>query len=336
MPTTLHRKGTGEAPPAPKRRSRSVAAEAAPPSPETVEVVPRSPEDAMLAVFADVLGDIEKVRVAAENRLRQFTRNITDSDGEMRGFGLDESHPAVARLSGILAVLQDAEDQTTKSLEKAVKDHPLGDWVKKTKGIGLKQGGRLLAAISDPYWHPIENRPRLVSELWSFTGYGVWRIDPRTGEIVPPGQDVPPGDLGIAPHRRKGHKSNWSDGAKMRTFLVAEACLKQLDGHCKQVDGNGKTRAVHLPIPYCGCSPYRRVYDEGRAKYAAAVHKTPCRRCGPSGSPAAAGSPLSDAHKHMRAMRLMSKAILLDLWLEGKRLHEERLEREIHAAADNA
>jgi len=286
--------------------------------PIVVTVVPRSPEDAILAVLADILSDVEKVRIAAENRLRQFTRNEPDEDGEMRGFGLDEGHPAVARLSALVQMLVEAERVSVVSLEKAVKEHPLGPWVAKTKGIGAKQGGRLLAALGDPYWHPLHNRPRLPSELWSFAGYGVWRVDPGTHEIVPRDQGLPPGDLGIAPHRRKGHKSNWSDGAKMRTFLIAEACLKQLKAPCKNEDGT----VTHKPG--CACSPYRLVYDAARAKYAESVHRTECKRCGPSGKPALVGSPLSPGHKHGRAMRLVSKEILLDLWLEGKRLHESK------------
>lgn len=328
MATALQRKGTGEFVGATPKPADVKAPD------DGINPVPRSPEDSLLASFADILDDIEKTRIAAENRLRQLTRNTEDSDGEMRGFGLDESHPAVAQLTGIVAILQDAEGDTIKSLERAVKNHPLGDWVRHTKGIGLKQGGRLLAATGDPYWHPLHDRPRLVSELHAFCGYGVWRVDPETKEVVPRDQGLPPGDLGIAPHRRKGHKSNWSDTAKMRTYLVAEACLKQLHKGCKRIAEDGTTYVEHLPLPYCGCSPYRRVYDETRAKYADAVHKLECRRCGPSGKPAQPGSKLSDGHKHARAMRAMSKAVLLDLWLAGKHAHEARLERAIHEAAD--
>ena len=68
--------------------------------------------------------------------------------------------------------------------------------------------------------------------------------------------------------------------------------------------------------------PYRAIYDEGRAKYADAVHTTECKRCGPKGKPALEGSPLSAAHQHARAIRLIAKAILRDLWTESKRIHE--------------
>jgi hypothetical protein len=68
--------------------------------------------------------------------------------------------------------------------------------------------------------------------------------------------------------------------------------------------------------------PYREIYDGGRTKYADAVHQVECKRCGPAGLPAQPGSALSDGHKHARALRLVSKTILRDLWREAKRLHD--------------
>jgi hypothetical protein len=99
----------------------------------------------------------------------------------------------------------------------------------------------------------------------------------------------------------------------MRVYLIAEACIK-FDG---KPDKNDRPRPL---------SPYRAVYDTGRAKYAGAVHPAPCRRCGPSGSPAAAGTPLSPGHQHARALRLVMKAILRDLWAEARLLHGESQE----------
>lgn len=281
-----------------------------------ITAVPRSPEDAMLALLADAVDDIERIRIATMNRHNQLTRIGVDKDGEERGFGLDERHPAVARMMAIIEQINVIEDLSTRALQAAMKEHPLGPWVKKMRGVGEKQAARLLAATGDPYWHPLKDRPRLVSELWSFCGYGVWRLDPGTHELLPAGA-VPQGDLGIAPHRRRGVRSNWNDSAKMRTYLVMVACLKQLEKECKEL---GENR--HLPG--CKCSPYRKVYDEGRVKYAGAVHRSVCKRCGPSGSPAQIGSPLSAGHQHMRAMRLGSKAILLDLWLAAKEAHEAK------------
>jgi transposase len=66
-------------------------------------------------------------------------------------------------------------------------------------------------------------------------------------------------------------------------------------------------------------SPYRVVYDAARERYDDRVHESPCVRCGPSGSPALAGSPWSLGHQHAAAIRLVGKRFLLDLWKEAKR-----------------
>lgn len=102
---------------------------------------------------------------------------------------------------------------------------------------------------------------------------------------------------GEAQRRRKGVKSNWNDKAKSRAFLMAQSCVKALGGH------------------------YRGVYDAAREQYADAIHHVDCVRCGPSGKPAVAGSPLSPGHQHARALRRISKEILRDLWLEARMVH---------------
>lgn len=303
--------------------------------------------DPLLGLAADVLDDLERVRIANENRLRQLTRTETDVDGEDRGFGLDESHPDVARLAALVAALAKAEHDAELQLCRQMRAHPLGPWVKSTIGVGEKQAARLLAAIGDPYWNDLHDRPRTVSELWAYSGYHVLRTgqgrhdahDGHAGAGPTPvghssddshlrvadgpqlrtGQgdhghhstsagaagsdldqvrfDVQSSSVGVAATPRRGQRANWSADAKMRAHLIAVSCLKTTD------------------------SPYRPVYDAGREKYAGAVHPAECRRCGPSGSPAPAGSPLSAGHQHARAIRLMAKAILRDLWIEARRLH---------------
>ena len=62
-----------------------------------------------------------------------------------------------------------------------------------------------------------------------------------------------------------------------------------------------------------GCY-YRGIYDDARAKYADRVHAKDCKRCGPSGHPAKAGSPWSLAHQDAAALRLVGKTFLKDLW----------------------
>lgn len=99
---------------------------------------------------------------------------------------------------------------------------------------------------------------------------------------------------GVAPRRARGQAANWNNDARTRAYVIAESCMKNRR------------------------SPYRSTYDEGRTKYADTLHATDCRQC-----KATAGEPLRDGHKHARAMRLVMKAILRDLWIEAKRIHEE-------------
>lgn len=235
--------------------------------------------DPVLGLLADVLDDLEKVRIANENRVRQLTRTEEDSDGEERGFGLTLDNPMVRKLVTSVEALAQAEKDATANLQKAMKAHPLGPWVKSQNGVGEKQAARLLATIGDPFWNDLHDRPRTVSELWAFCGYAVHD--------------------GHAQARRRGERSNWSADAKMRTYLISVSCVKQSAEKSK----------------------YRRVYDEGRAKYADAVHPHDCKRCGPAGKPAAAGSPLSAGHQHNRAIRLISKELLKDLWIASRDLY---------------
>lgn len=194
--------------------------------------------DPFLALAADVLDDAERTHIANANRLRQLTRTATDSDGEDRGFGLDESHPDVARLAALVDLLARVEHDATLNLNRLLRKHPLYPFLKGIRGVGDKQAARLLAAIGDPYWNDLHDRPRTVSELWAYCG-------------LRPGQ-----------RRTRGVKSNWSTIAKTRAWLVIESCMKQLDAGCK----TGTGVAEH--VVGCSCSPYRVVVDERRTRTA--------------------------------------------------------------------
>lgn len=249
--------------------------------------------DPFLALAADVLDDLETVRVANENRLRQLTRDETDSDGRERGFGLTLDHPDVARLAALVDDLARAEHQAELNLRRLLRRHPLGPWIKAARGVGEKQGARLLAAIGDPYWNDLHGRPRTVSELWAYCGYSVRH---PASQGLREAHSAPAG--GVAPKRQRGQRSNWNETARMRAYLVSVSIVK-------------------------AGGPYRDIYDTTRAKYTDATHATPCVRCGPAGHPAPVGSPLSAGHQHARAVRAVSKEILRDLWIEARRLHGE-------------
>lgn len=249
--------------------------------------------DPLLFVHSTSHGDIEQLRIASQHRLRILTSTEPDEDGVVRGFGLDDSHPDVARLQGITDALLALEHGAELNLKRVLRRCAIHPWIKAQVGLGEKQVARLLGVIGDPYWHLAEDRPRTVSELWAYCGL----------HVLPAGQSVSdlqkehaggarisdPGhfgigtrltDAGVAARRRKGQRANWSTEAKTRAYLIATSCIKQAR------------------------SPYRATYDARRA-HTAVTHPE-----------------WTAGHSHNDALRITSKAILRDLWREAKRLHD--------------
>lgn len=255
------------------------------PMPETEpEMAKPAPHDFTYSILNALTGqvdDLEELRIALDNRYRIMVtpRDELDKDGVARGFGIPVDN---VELLGPIKAVKDGtaalETVAVRAIEKYMRDGPWRTWLdsKRTKGVGAKQLARLLGAIGDPYWHGAEDRPRMVSELWSYCGYAV--VD------------------GVAPRRKRGEKSNWSEDARKRAWLIATSCVKS-GGY------------------------YREVYDRAKLKYANAVHTHECIRCGPSGKPAQIGSPISDGHRHARALRAVAKKVLQDLWRESRRMH---------------
>jgi hypothetical protein len=283
--TETSTQSTNGSPPNPFSESRNVAVGsnggAATQAPETqiaraaqngngaidVPTIQTSPASyAYLALAAETLEDIERVRIAAENRRRALTH-------PEQKINLPEDHPHVAEAEGIAEALRGIEKQAELQVKRMVRQTPLGAWVKNTIGIGEKQAGRLLGVIGDPLTRLDQDTgevlPRTVGQLRSYCGYGDAERQ----------------------RRRKGEQANWNAKARMRTYLIAESCMKS------------------------PTSPYRKVYEEGRVKYAEAKHQSPCAQCGQKGKPAPVDSDLRDGHKHARALRLVSKAVLKDLWI---------------------
>lgn len=272
-----------------------------------------SAHDSLLLIFADALDDLERSRIATENRVRSL-RQIKGMDGTPEEIRL------LALVDGIAALEHGAELE----LKRALRAHPIGPWIKAQVGLGEKQAGRLLAAIGDPYLRE-DGTTRTVSQLWAYCGLhvlhpGQARTDThlvRAG-VEPssdPGQSAPVSHAfraGVAPKRARGQRANWNTTAKMRAYLCAESCIKQAR------------------------SPFRAVYDAGRAKYTDALHAVECVRCGPRGNPAPVGSPLSAGHQHARAMRLVSKEILKALWIESRRLAKGHPEPSPRTRADDS
>ena len=244
--------------------------------------------DPTLALAADVVDDLERVKIANQNRLRTLTAQ------DEHGHGMSVDHPDVKRLAALVKALEDAEHQATLNLARVMRHHPLGEWVKNSKGVGEKQAARLLASIGDPYWNDLHSRPRRLRELYAFCGMSV--VGTGTNRSCDSQSAC---GAGSAPTKVRGERVTWNPDARMRLWLIASKTV---------MVGHG--------------GPYRAIYDEGRLKYADAVHAEECKRCGPKGKPAQPDSPLSAAHQHARAIRLIAKAILRDLWTAAKNIHE--------------
>jgi hypothetical protein len=159
--------------------------------------------------------DLETLRISLANRRRILVTpaDQLDKDGVARGLGLPEDDVLI--LGPINAVFTGSgglEDTAIKAVERYMRQSPWRPWLDdpRSKGVGAKQLGRLLGATGDPYWHGAEDRPRQVSELWSYCGYAVHD--------------------GQAPRRKRGQKANWSDDGRKRAWLIAGKCV-QAKGH---------------------------------------------------------------------------------------------------------
>lgn len=218
---------------------RSPAARAAPTLPAAIEdatptsLPPPAAHDSLLLVLAGALDDLERTRIATANRLRVLVRVKRLGDT-----------PEAQTMRSVVDALMALEHAATLDLQRAMRAHQLGPWVKRTVGVGEKQAARLLAAIGDPA------ERAMPSQLWQYCGHGA------------PSQ------------RQRGTRAFWNPTAKMRTRLIAESCMK------------------------CRTSPYRAVYDDARMDWAT--------------------RDTTDGHKHNHALRMVGKALLLDLWHEAR------------------
>jgi hypothetical protein len=231
----------------------------------------------LMSFWADSLNEIEGLRISTTNR---YT-TLTDT-GEY-GHGLPKAHPGVVQMAALVDSIGATEKQLTKNLASVMEDHPLGDWVKDTTGVGTKTTARYLASVGgDPAWHSKDERVRTLRELWSYSGLAVVS--------------------GRAPKRKRGVQGNWNESARMRVWNMAQPMVR---------------------VPSKEPGIYRNVYDDARVKYEDATHLGECVRCGPSGKPAKDGSDLNLGHKHARAIRAIMKEVTRDMWQICYDLHQD-------------
>lgn len=190
--------------------------------------------DPTLYTLAAGLDDIEAVRKAQANRIGALTRDTPDSDGTVRGFGLTDDHPAVLALQAQIDGLRTLEHQMELALRRQLRTHPLHPWIKAQNGLGDKTVARLLAAIGDPYWNTLHDRPRTVGELFAFCG------------VAGPGYK-----------RRRGAQQNWNGAARMRLWNIVQPIIKNRASPYRSIYDETRERyaaAVHT-VPCAQCGP---------------------------------------------------------------------------------
>ena len=240
----------------------------------SAESVPPAPAPAYheLRVFAELYADVQQARIACANRAE-------------RG-GLD---PTI--LAAYLAGLRESEHKLGLAMVRCyrrVVDPAIREWQQATPGIGEHLLARLLGTIGHPrhatpyHWEGsgservlIADPPfeRNVAKLWSYCGHG----DPSR-------------------KRRKGMTAEegaalGNPRAKMLVHLLAEAAMKCVGSASEERATSGGSSQ-----PTRARSPYRDVYEQGRATYATREGWTPARQ-------------------HAAALRLVGKEILRDLWV---------------------
>lgn len=250
--------------------------------------------DSYLGILASTVDDMERTRIALANRLQVMTTDKKDKNGDDWGLGMDSSSPEVKVVEDLLILMGGKKKNGSGGIEHQsilnLQKHTRTHLLWKTWAADKKGIGEKTFA-------------RLLSSI----GDPYWNAlydRPRTVSELWAycGLHVLP--TGVAPKRVKGQTLNWSQDARKRVFLISEGCLKQQDY-------------------------YAEVYYEAKDKYAESLHNTVCVRCGPEKKPAQPGSPLNGKHKHARALRIVSKEILKDLWIASKDLHNPEVERAV-------
>lgn len=236
-----------------------------------------------LRVLAEVFTDAQQLRIATENRVRELGGAFAERVAEP--FRASE-HAARLELRRTYRRVVPAE---------------IVAWQKAEKGVGADLLARLLGHLGDPYiatphaWMADARDGHVCDPLRCGKGRHLVVFQPFTRTVSQLWSYCGHGD----PTRRK-FKGMTADDAlglgspvcKMLVHLLAEACMKQQAGN-----------------------RYRDFYEARRLVTADRVHAVARARCGPSGRPAAEGSPWSKAHQHADVLRIVGKELLRDLWL---------------------
>lgn len=309
--------------------------------------------DPALALAADFLDDVERVKIANENRLRALTRAETDADGVDRYIGLDASHPVVAQLAAMVESLSEVEHQAVLNLQRMLRKHPLHAWVKAQRGVGEKQAARLLAVIGDPYLRPeivhedgtvIPEGPRTVSALWAYCGLHVLpasqsmidahSADAGRAQLPAAGRARDDTHEAVAGGGVNSTSSNPSQNGVDAQGHPAGVAARRRKGFQANWNTKAKTRA-YLIAESC-LKQLKAPCHAGDVEGSwVAVHDDACA-CSPyrvvydrrKMHTSVSRPEWTDGHRHADALRISSKEILKHLWRAAREHHNPTKEKD--------
>jgi hypothetical protein len=239
-----------------------------------------------------LLDDIELMRIQNGNRI---------GAGQRAGLDLPWMTTTAAQLDAL-------EHTVELELKRAWRKHRLAKWAKGIPGAGEVLMGRLIAEIGEP-----ADRAN-PGKLLAYCGHG----DPARAGQIPKGATQEELFKRGNPHAKK---AVWKLSYQfMRTVGTPTAARLETDS-TEPTPPPAPARPATKSMgqsPVRARSPYRDIYDERKAATEGKLHARPCKRCGPAGHPAEAGSPWSDAHRHADALRIVGKRFLIDLWVASR------------------
>lgn len=261
-----------------------------------------------IRLLANMMYDLQKVRIALQNRVDQFKK-----------VGTPEHKAKAEELRVELVKLAvEMENRAEMRLLAALDGMPIMDWLKEVKGIGPRLSGSIVGMIED-----ITNFDT-VSKLWSYFGMGVLEICKECKKICPSGlergrflqkQAERRWNLHLRHLEKEGEKPKTGEKEEFieKWYRASEKMLCNCESPETFGSAPDKKYFKGLLITY---SPflkmtawkisvqfvkqgrfYRRVYEEKKAYYTARD-----------------GENLTPMHIEMRAKRATAKLFLSHLW----------------------
>lgn len=212
--------------------------------------------------------------------------------------------------------VQKVEDSIKVPIEMEWRKHPLYQWQQSIPGFCLHDAAVLVAMLDgDPY---IAYPKRQITKAEA-KELGLEIPKKKDGSdmerwIIPAGDPYPRTVSQLWAFCGVGKPGRREKGMSQEDALaLGKPLLKaRMRGIAERLKMN------HNPH-------FEAVYAAARTRVENRNHEKPCPQCGGKGKgPAAEGTPWRDGHKHAHALRIVAKQFLLELWIEAKRIHEER------------